>query len=303
MGRRQVSFGVATVVALSLTACVPPRVAVEDRDNTVRVASYDFQENVILAEVYAQALQRNGIEVSTVHGLGTRDLVIPALEQGQVDLVVDYLGTALDFLEGPPQQDHGDPADVHAALRTAFTARGVTVLDYAQAEDQNGFAVTTVRAVADELVNLSDLVDLAPMLRFGAPPECPTRRYCLIGLEETYGLEFDSFRPMPSRSATVEALLSGEIDVGLLETTDARLSSSQLVLLADDRGLQPRENVVPLIRTEALVSVGAQLQEVVAAVTAELTTADLIELNSQVEIEGRTPVEVAADWLREQGLG
>lgn len=301
MRRRQRVLCASLAVAALLAGCVPSDLTIDD-DDTVRVASYDFTENVILAEIYAQALQRNGIEVSTVHGLGTRELVIPALEQGHVDVVVDYLGAALDFVAGSSTTASSNAAEAAAALRAAFADRAVTVLDHARAEDQNGFAISIELAVEENLVNLSDLIEIAPTLRFGAPPECPTRRYCLIGLQETYGLRFESFQPMPSRAATVEALLSGEIDIGLLETTDPRLSGARLVLLVDDRGLQPRENIVPLVRDDALDRAGGQLADVLDAVSAELTTADLIELNGDVEIDNRPAAEVASDWLSEHGF-
>lgn len=301
MRRRQIVGYAPLAVAALLSGCAPSEVRVAD-DDTVRVASYDFTENVILAEIYAQALQRNGIDVSTVHGLGTRELVIPALEQGQVDVVVDYLGAALDFVAGSSTTASSDSAEVAAALRSAFADRAISVLDYAPAEDQNGFAVPIELAVEEDLINMSDLIEIAPTLRFGAPPECPSRRYCLIGLRDTYGLRFDSFQPMPSRAATVEALLSGEIDIGLLETTDPRLSGARLVLLVDDRGLQPRENIVPLVRDDALDQAGGRLADVLDAVSAKLTTADLIELNGAVEIDNRPAADVASDWLSEHGF-
>jgi osmoprotectant transport system substrate-binding protein len=101
---------------------------------------------------------------------------------------------------------------------------------------------------------------------------------------------------MPSRAATVEALVSGEIDVGLLETTDARLSVSPVMLLVDDRGLQPHENVVPLVRTDVLDRWGDRLRIALDEVSARLVTADLVLLNAAVELDGLTPAEAAARW-------
>ena len=132
---------------------------------------------------------------------------------------------------------------------------------------------------------------------FGAPPECPDRPYCLIGLESTYGLSFGRVEEINTRAATATALQSGEIDVGLLETTDARLADGRFVLLQDDKGLQPRENIVPLVRQRMIDEYGQTLTDAVDAVSARLTTADLVELNRRVEIVGMTPAQVADDWL------
>ena len=135
------------------------------------------------------------------------------------------------------------------------------VLDAAAAEDQNGFAVSTAFAAEHGVSRLSDLAPLAGGLTFGGPPECPQRPLCLPGLEEVYGLHFGEVRNMPSRAATVEALVAGQIQVGLLETTDARLAQAPVVLLADDRGLQPRENVVPLVGAAVLDRWGDRLAD------------------------------------------
>lgn len=288
------------IVGIALSLCCDSQQPTDpkDRGYVVRIGSYDFSENQILAEVYAEVLRRSDVKVSVIHGIGTREVVEPALEQGHVDLVVDYLGTALDFVDPAQQVAHGNPEEAHAALRSQLAPRGVSVLDFAPAQDQNGFAVTSAFAELHQVSRLSDLVELAPSLRFGAPPECPTRTYCLIGLQQTYGINFGSFVPMPSRNATAEALVSGEIDVGLLETTDARLSTSQFLLLLDDRGLQPSENVVPLVSTTTLDAMGERVRQAIDRVTARLTTEVLIELNHAVEVDGRSAADAAADWVR-----
>jgi osmoprotectant transport system substrate-binding protein len=181
-------------------------------------------------------------------------------------------------------------------LADALDDKGVSVLNAARAEDQNGFAVTTAFGAEHGVGRLSELAALAPELVFGGPPECPERPFCLKGLEETYGLHFSEVRSMPSRGATVEALVAGDIDVGLLETTDARLAVSPVMLLVDDRGLQPHENVVPLVRTEVRDRWGDRLRTALDEASARLVTADLVRLNAAVELDGLTPAEAAARW-------
>jgi osmoprotectant transport system substrate-binding protein len=288
---------VPVLALLAMTACgsgEPPSAATETA--TIRFASYDFTENQILAEVYADAARRAGLAVSVQEGVGTREVVQPALQQGVVDVVIDYLGTAVAFTGGDDPARERTPDELGTALTEALGEQGVSVLDAARAEDQNGFAVTTAFGAEHGVGRLSDLAALAPDLVFGGPPECPQRPFCLKGLEETYGLHFREVRSMPSRGATVEALVSGEIDVGLLETTDARLSVSPVMLLVDDRGLQPHENVVPLVRTEVLDRWGDRLRTALDEVSARLVTADLVLLNAAVELDGLTPAEAAARW-------
>jgi osmoprotectant transport system substrate-binding protein len=235
--------------------------------------------------------------VEVLTGLGTREIVAPALEQGHVDFVVDYLGAALNWLEPGTELGHGELDAAYSALRTKYAARGIEVLPFAQAEDINGFAVRGTFAMQRRVSRLSDLAPIAGSLVFGAPPECPIRRTCLIGLQEVYGLHFREVRLFERRSDTAAALVASEIDVGMLETTDPRLSGTQLVLLQDDRGLQPRENIVPLVRHEVMSRYGPRITDAVAPVTAALTTAQLIELNRDVEVEGLSPAQAARAWL------
>jgi osmoprotectant transport system substrate-binding protein len=284
------------VLLLGLPACSGGTDESGDPDATIRFASYDFTENQILAEVYAEGVRRAGLPVSIQEAVGTREVVQPALQQGVLDVVVDYLGTAVAFTDADATARERTPEELGTALAEALDDRGVSVLDAAEAEDQNGFAVTTAFGAENGVGRLSELAPLAPGLVFGGPPECPERPFCLKGLEDVYGLHFGEVRSMPSRGATVEALVSGEIDVGLLETTDARLSVAPVMLLVDDLGLQPHENVVPLVRTDVLERWGDDLRDALDEVSARLVTADLVSLHAAVELDGLTPAQAAARW-------
>lgn len=292
-------LGVAALAALLLTAACAGtgEDGRESDDAPIRVASYDFTENQILAELYAESMRRAGLPVQVEEGLGAREILEPALEQGHVDFVVDYLGAALEFVQPDADPRNLSARAVHAQLQEPFAERGVTVLPFAAAEDQNGFAVTRDFATRQRVSRLSDLAPLAETLTFGGPPECENRPYCLEGLRSVYGLQFQTFRAISTRAATATALTTGEIDVGLLETTDPRLFAGDLVLLEDDRRLQPRENVVPLARTKVLEVYGQRLRDAIARVSEQLTTEDLIQLNRAVELEGRTPADAARAWF------
>lgn len=258
----------------------------------IRVGSFDFIESELLAELYATALERRGFPVSRQVGLGPREVVVPALEQGLIDLVPEYAGSATRFLTGaaPPER-------IRPALEVALTARRLVPLAFAPAQDQNGVVMTAARVRESGLRRVSDLRPLAERLSFGGPAECPQRPLCLLGLQERYGLDFAAFVPHASRAETAEGLLAGTIDVGMLDTTDPYLADGRLVLLADDRGLQPPENVVPVVRQAALDQHGPALAAVIDLVSATLTTGALVELNRRVLL-GQEPIaQVAATWL------
>jgi osmoprotectant transport system substrate-binding protein len=275
----------------------PPPPPEDPRRPVIQLASFDFPESEILGELYGQALRQHGFPVEQVVQLGSREVVGPALEQGKVDMAPEYLGSALNFLNDRDRIATADPALTHARLEQAFAPRGVSVLAYAPAQDRNGFVVTGDLARRHGLEKLSDLAPLAPQLAFGGPPECPQRPLCLKGLQDLYQLRFARFEAMPSRAVTAGELDTGEIDVGMIETTDPHLIGTDLIQLEDDRRLQPAENVVPVLRRQVLDAYGPSLVRLCNAVSAQLTTVELTRLNLQVA-DGQPAAEAASAWLR-----
>jgi osmoprotectant transport system substrate-binding protein len=288
------------VVVLLAAGCQrdpAPRPPEDPRRPTIQLASFDFPESEVLGELYGQALRQHGYPVELVVQLGAREVVAPALEQGKVDLVPEYLGSALNFLNDRDRVATSDPGLTHARLEQAFAPRGVSVLAYAPAENRNGFVVSGDRARRSGLQKLSDLAPMAARMTMGGPPECPQRPLCLKGLEDLYQLRFARFEAMPSRAVTAAALKTGEIDVGMIDTTDPNLVEADLVQLADDRHLQPADNVVPVVRREVLDAYGPELVRLLNAVSARLTTQELRTLNLRV-LEGHPAADAAASWLR-----
>jgi osmoprotectant transport system substrate-binding protein len=272
-------------------------------DEGVAVASFNFPESRLVAEIYAQALEDEGIPVRRELDLGPRELVLPALRQGRVDIVPEYLGTALTAAAPAVTVDRSDPDAVSRALAAAIEQWDLRVLSYADAQNQNGLVVT--RATAERLAvrTTSDLGWVARRLTLGGPPECPSRRYCLEGLAEVYGLRFAAFVPLAEQSYVRQALKDYVIDVGVLFTTDGILAGDDLVLLDDDRGLQPAENLVPMVRSDVLEAAdGRRVAAALEEVSHRLTTANLRFLNWRVSVAGNDPASEARGWLIRQGL-
>lgn len=304
MPRRRIRASAALLaIAVAIgTACAssgPTQPETALGDAAVTIGSFDFPESTLLAELYAQALEGHGIAVERRFGLGSRELVLPALQRGLLELVPEYVGSALAFLGGEPT---AAVTPTLLRLRGHLAARGLAVLEPAAAQDQNGFVVTAQTADRLGVGSLSDLAADAPDLTLGGPPECPSRRLCLRGLEDAYGLRFGAFLPLDAGGPlTLEALLSGAIDVGLLFTTDGTIERRGLILLVDDRNLQPAENVVPVTRTDVLRTFGPTFSQALDAVSAALDTQTLRGLNAAVEA-GSSPAEIARTWLDAHGL-
>jgi osmoprotectant transport system substrate-binding protein len=224
------------------------------RAGTVVVASFNFPESELLAAIYGLAIQHAGIPVRLRLNLGPRELVQPALEQGLVDLVPEYLGTALTSIEPHPSISMSDPAEVRATLARALAVWGVRVLTPARAQDQNGVVVTRATAARLHLRTVSDLRHAAGSLILGGPPECPSRPYCLPGLRSAYGLRFARFLPFDTEQQRYGAAARRGQRRGLF-TTDGNPATK-----AGPPPRQPppaaRENIAPVVRAQAMARYG-----------------------------------------------
>ena len=290
--------GAALVLALVAAACGSG----DDVGDgpTIKIGSTNFGEQLILGEIYAQALSAEGYPVETSFNLGNREVVNPALKSGQIDLLAEYTGTLLTFEGGTSSTDSDETYEDLVAI---LEDDGLVPLDYAPAQDKNGIVVTQATADALGLSKVSDLEQYNGTLIFGGPPECPNREFCLIGLESTYNLSFAEFKPLDVGGAlTVAALEGGEIDVALLFTSDGVIASKGFVLLEDDKSLQPSENIVPVIRQDILDSYGSGLEDVINDVSAKITTSELSELNKRYGIDAEDPETLAKDWLAANGF-
>ena len=292
-------LGLLLLVAACSASIHPPPTRSK---GVIRVASFGFTESEILAELYSQALEAKGYPTGPVVQGGPRELVQPALAEGLVDLVPEYAGSALSFLTLGAVGGSANVTDTHDALRLVVAPLNIVALKPARAQDSNAIVVTQTTADRFGLRDISDLTSVGTRLVFGGPPECAQRRLCLAGLDSVYGIEFREFIPLDTGGPlTLQALRSGSIDVALLFTTDPAIASEGLVVLTDDRGLQPSEHVTPLLRRQVLSTYGDGVIQTLDAVSSLLTTSNLRAMIGRVA-GGKPALEVAASWLHDRGL-
>ncbi len=263
----------------------------------VRVAAFNFPESELLAEIYAQALEERGVPVRRLGPVGSREVVAPALELGLIDVVPEYAGTMLSFVSLGENEPTFDSEATIDQLRETLGPRGLIVLDPANAQNKNSFVVTRSFAAEHDLRELSDLAAIADTLTFGGPSECPERLFCLIGLRDLYGIEFAEVVPLRNSPVVAESLRFGEIDVGLMFTTDAEMVDTDLTALLDDRGLQPAENVVPVVRWTTLTQWSPDVLDALNEVSSRLETSDLALLNMRAQARDADMAELARLWL------
>lgn len=265
--------------------------------DTIVIGSANFQESVVLANIYAGALKAKGVKVSTKLNIGSRETYLPALKDGSIDLIPEYSGVLLQYFDKSATAVSSD--EVYAALQKA-TPQPLTVLQQSAAQDKDAIVVTKETAAKYNLTSIADLAKVAGNLTLGAPPEFQTRADGIPGLQKLYGVKFKTFKKLdPGGPLTQNALKNGQIDAGDIFTTDPLISKNGWVVLEDPKNLYTAQNVLPLINSQkASDTVRAALD----AVSAKLTTEDLIKLNEQVSLEKQNSETVAQKWLADAGL-
>jgi osmoprotectant transport system substrate-binding protein len=287
---------IAALTSCSSNTAASRPVSASD-DDAVTVGSFDFAESAVVAEVYSQGLEAAGFTVQRQFRLGPREFVGPALETGLVEFVPEYAGTAAAFYSMGTARPSDDTAVMHAELVKAVSADHVVALAASAAQDRNTFVVTQATASRLHLKSLSDLGAVADQLTFGGPPECQTRDLCVLGLKKTYHASFRDFVALDAGGAlTHRALTEGLVDVAVLFTTDPEIKSEGLVELDDDKGMQPAESITPLVRKDLVDRLGSRFVDVIDAVSARLTTAEVRDLNGAVAAPGADVSAVATAW-------
>lgn len=263
----------------------------------VTIGTANFTENQVLGYLYAAALDAAGVKTSVRPNLGTREILIPALKGGDIDLLPEYQGALLHYLDKKSKAT--EEGEMQNALAMVLPT-GLQILPYGLAEDSDAFAVTRETAKKYELKSLADLAKRNGKLVIGAAPEVKKRQVGSVGLKDVYGVEFKEFKSLDSSGPLVKgALKKGDVDVANLFTTDTDIAANDWVVLTDPKNLVPGQHVVPLIADRKADST---VRKALARLGNVLTTEDLTELNRLVDKDKKDPEDVANDYARKHGL-
>jgi osmoprotectant transport system substrate-binding protein len=264
---------------------------------SVVIGSANFQENVLLGEIYAQALEAKGVKVTRQFNIGAREIIYDQIKSGNLSILPEYNGALLAYLDKSATATGTN--DVDAAVTAKLPAE-LELLTSAPAEDKDSVVVTAETAAKYSLKTLDDLAPVAKNLVLGGPPEFKTRTQGVVGLNKTYGIQFKQFKSLDTAGPiTVAALKKGDVQAANLFTTDPAVPENKFVVLADPKNLFSSQNITPLVNK---AKINDTVRSALNALSAKLDTTTLAELDKKV-ISDKDDVEtVAKDWLSSQGL-
>jgi osmoprotectant transport system substrate-binding protein len=284
-----------------------PGVIRNDPDNaavSLTIGSKNFTEQEVLGEIYAQGLTAAGFDVSTRLDIGDQDVALKALKAGRIDAYPEYTGTALVTFFGMKAREV--PRDAQQAFERAkqgFATIEPSLVAFPPTPFTSSNEVAVTRATARRLglEKISDLRGKARELTLYGPPECRLRRDCLRGLEQVYGLRFERFVPV-AIAKRHDVLRTGRADVSIVFTTDPEIKRRHEVLLSDDRRMFPPYNSTLVMRQDVADRGGPELERTVELLQEQLTAENMQELNARVDLDDKSPAQVAREYLQETGL-
>ncbi|MDX3714880.1 ABC transporter substrate-binding protein [Streptomyces europaeiscabiei] len=303
---RGAAFGLIT--ALTLTACGGGGDSGDNPlagdsaggdGNAIVVGSANFPGNQLLAEIYAQALEGKGLKVTRKFDIGAREVYYDQVVKGGIGVFPEYNGALLSVAVDK-NSTATSTEDINAELKEKLPS-SVEILDSAAAEDKDSVTVTAETAAKYNLKSLADLKPVAGDMTIGAGSEFKTRTQGGVGLKKVYGVEFGKFQPLDAGAQTtlVKLLKDDKVQAANLYTTDPAIVTDKLVVLEDPKNLFSSQNVTPLVYKDA---VNDKAKEALNAVSAKLTTEDLLEMMKKLVNDKEDADTVAEDWLTSTGL-
>jgi osmoprotectant transport system substrate-binding protein len=289
--------------AASTSAPAAPAAAITKNDanakTTITVGSKNFTEQKVLGEIYAQAFQAAGYTVKKQLNLGDEKTALAALKGGQISGYPEYTGTALlSFLDVPASKLPHDPQQAYDEVKAGLAKQGITAFPPTPFTSSNEVGLLKKKATELGVTKISDLKGKASQLTLYGSPECRTRRDCLLGLEQVYGLKFKKFTPV-NIDQRHEVLTSGQADLSIVFTTDPQIKRNNEVLLQDDKGMFPPYNSTFLMKTSVADKAGPDLGKTIDLVNKNLNADVMQELNARVDLDKDTPEQAAQAYLKQ----
>ncbi|MBO0865724.1 MAG: ABC transporter substrate-binding protein, partial [Mycobacterium sp.] len=265
------------------------------------VGSADFPESKVVAEIYAQALHVNGFAIGRRMGIGSRETYIPALKDHSIDLVPEYIGNLLLYFEPEATVTMLDAVELELYKRLPGD---LSILTPAPASDTDTVTVTAATAAMWNLTTIADLAPHSAQVKFAAPSAFQSRPSGLPGLQQKYGLDVSprNFVAISDGggAVTVRALVDGTVTAANIFSTSPAIKQNHLVVLQDPEHNFLAGNIVPLVNSQKKSD---RLKDVLDAVSAKLTTAEVADLNSAVSgNSGIDPDQAARNWLQHNGF-
>lgn len=260
------------------------------------VGSQDFYENEIVAEIYAQVLEASGYTVERSMRIGQREVYMPDIEAGKIDVFPEYTGNLLQYFDEDTTATESQ--EVYDAL-AGVLPEGLRVLDQAEATDSDSYVVTREFSEENGVTSIGDLAGIEGIVLAGNS-ELETRPYGPEGLREVYGVEIAQFTPIEDSGGplTVSALLDGDATVADLYSSSPVLAGGELVVLDDPEGLFLASHIVPVVSDNVDEGAAAAINSVSAALTPE----ELIGMNDESVNQQRSAADIATDFLSRNGL-
>ena len=268
--------------------------------STITIGSANFPENVVLAYIYGGALKKAGYNVSYKPNIGARAAYMASLEKGDINLVPEYAGSILSFLDKSANAKSG--ADVKAALDTALGKVQLKAADFSEAADSDSLNVTPSYASKNKLTSIADLKKVGAVT-LAANPEFASRPDGIPGLKKVYGLNNVKFKSINDSggNSTLQALLGNQVQVADIYSTTPSILAKKLVTLKDPKNLFASQQVVPIY---SAAKDSSKLTDALNTVSSTLTTQDLLSLNTKVSgVQKQDPQKAAQDWLAGKNLG
>ncbi|GAA2418829.1 ABC transporter substrate-binding protein [Actinomadura vinacea] len=264
----------------------------------ITIGGADFPESGLIGEIYAQALEAKKVKVERKFQIGSREVYFDQVKSGAIQVFPEYNGALLAHV------DKENPASTTQAVDTALRQKlppELEVLEPSPAENKDSLVVTSATATKHKLTTIEDLKPVAGQLVVGGPPEFKERQQGIVGLEKVYGLKFKQFKSLDTAGPiTVSNLQKDQIQAADLFSTDAAIKKNGFVALQDPKNVFGAQNVLPLVYKS---KVNDTVRNTLNAVSAKLTTAGLLEMNTEISEKKTDPETVAKNWLSKNGLG
>lgn len=296
---RLTTLGAAVLAAaLALTGCSSgDPLASPSTAETIVIGSQDYYSSEIIAEIYAQALEKSGRTVDRQFRIGQREVYLPEIVAGRIDLFPEYTGPLLQTWR-PDVQPPLTAEDAYTQLKAA-TPTGLRVLDQSPATDQDSYVVTQDFAAKWSVASIPDLAAVTEPLTLGANSEAQTRPNGPTGLLTHYGIKV-GFTPIEDGGGplTIKALKDNQIQLAIMYTANPTISTNKLVSLTDPKGMLMPSHVVPLASSR----VDDAAASVINAISAAMSPEDLLALNARSVNDQLPASTIAADWLKQKNI-